>query len=378
MDTDAAVAAVGSTGRISVSRARTLAVTGYIALAVMSLTVWRVPPDLFVLTQWRYSYEVGFMRRGLPGTLLDAVADGSIPSINTAALVLFAATVLTASYLIAAVTVDADGVSPIRTVLAVALALSPAGFPFLAANFGRFDTPALLLMLLAVALLGRDTPWWRVVPAALLLGVSVAVHEAALATYVVWTVVWAWDRAGWPAAAACAAVPAGVTAALQAPNLTVGQFQWWLASRSDWPITGDLETTVPYQTTGEAVEFTYAWLSTSTGARWAVLSILAVLPVLALIAVAFRRSVRWADLKVTERAMYGASLAPLGLMVVGMDYGRWWSLSTILLVATTLVVLRRHVEAKTSAATSALAITCVAMTVMAGGTQHLAFVGGLL
>lgn len=229
--------------RPNASRSRLLMTTAYIATAILSLAAWHRPMDMFVASQWRYGYGVGLMRRGLWGSLLDVVGAGSATSVIVAATALFVGITMVGSWLLASVTVDHGRIDPTRVAVAMALALSPAGFPFLAANFGRFDTPALLLMLMAVAIVATGTSAIHVGAAAALLALGVLTHEAALLATAVWAAVWIGGRvasartryAGVWAGASCLALPVGVAVALQRPSMPVHAFEEWLAARTDWP-----------------------------------------------------------------------------------------------------------------------------------------------
>lgn len=356
-------------------------------MATLSLALWHRPMDMFVASQWRYGYGVGLIRRGLWGNVLDAIGAGSASSIVIASAALLVATILIGSWLLASVTVDNGRTDPTRVAVATALALSPAGFPFLAANFGRFDTPVLLLMLMALATVATGTSALHVGGAAALLGLGVLTHEAALLTAAPWAAVWIAGRvssartrsAGVVAGACCIAVPLVAGAALQRPSMPLHAFEEWLATRTDWPV-GGLEVVVPYQSVSGAIASARGFLLSSAGLRGLVLAVIAVLPLLAALVVSLRSAdVRWRDVSGNERLLFVASAAPLGLMGVGMDYGRWWTFSMILATMTTLHVLRER--GRTLALSRwllALTLASLLLTVLAGGTRQLAFLDGLL
>ncbi|MEN8162398.1 MAG: hypothetical protein ABFS41_20165, partial [Myxococcota bacterium] len=166
----------GSDGAPSRSRARIALLVGvlvFVGLKYLGTTsAWK-------LTHWLFSWELGFVKRGLVGTLLQLFHPGGV--VSSEAIVALSLVVV-AGFLVAlgALAAPLFAERERRRSLAIGLvALLAPGVGYLLSDLGRFDVLNLLLCvltLLAAQALGRF-------PYALLLGVSgvaLLIHEAAL------------------------------------------------------------------------------------------------------------------------------------------------------------------------------------------------------
>lgn len=334
-------------------RARLVAFGTYAGLGLVALALWLpTTPASGLATRWLLSWQDGFPRRALAGTVLRTLSPTvDVGLVHRAAVTVAVLLVLAAAWALARLSVDRPGgPAADRTLLALALLVSAVGWPAVAANLARLDQVLLLCALAAGGCVVRVGPV-RDGAAAGLLVVATLVHEAAVPMVAVWIGAWAAHRAvaqGWPVRRAVArglwvVAPAGVALvglSLLRPALDPAAALAALAADTDVDLHRRA-VEVQYWGLGDNL----AMMGRAWGRRagpFLAGSVAAVVPlVLACGALLRDRGVGWRDLQPTERVLVVASAAPLSLVLVAVDFGRWFAAATILLVVSTLVVLRR-------------------------------------
>lgn len=342
----------GGTTDVLVEHPRRLLVSSWLVLAVLCLATFAGPINTFVEAQWHYSYELGLIPRGLWGTVLDHLGTASLHSIHFASTLLYLATAAGLVAVLVACAADRHRVDPMRATLATTLLASAAGFPMLASQLARFDTPNLLLATIAVALVGRRPTALAAVTASLLLGTSVLSHEAAIVTTVPWTLAWIHGKvrrqAGRFAATVTSAASTSVVVAfflaLSPPDMPRAAFAAWLSARVGRQLTVlHFDVVVPYQTVSEGFDVASAHLATADGQAFLAIAVLQVFPLFATCALALKDGgIGVRHLATDERVLYLLAVLPIALSAVTLDFGRWWGMSGMLVTATTLHVLHQR------------------------------------
>lgn len=331
-------------------------------VGIAATIVWGRPPDPWIVTHLAITYEVGLVPRALWGTVLDAV--GLMPRAPAAAALAthglaVAAIAIGASALLAPTIRGAWGRPRRRTIIVSTVLLSPAGFPFLAAEIGRLDAVLVALTILAALVArrrGRHVP--HVVAA--IVAIAVLVHEAAVLVTA-------------PLAGACVAKRHGRSAGLvtfglgllplpalvlRPMPLSQPEFSAWLATRIDR--VDPFATLLPYQDLTSATGRAWRHLTAMTWQQWTRLAA-AALPAVAV-------SVRGLPRRPATTAMGGtlvaAALAPLLLSVVGTDLTRWAALATLGLAGVAAALTQPDDDASTMDV--ALCILALAATTTLG------------
>lgn len=321
-------------------------------MSMLSLATLTRPISDFITSQWHYSYELGFVRRGLWGSALDLVSDVSFTAVVTASTVLYLAATIMLIVALEQQVAEGRGIDPTRAVLATALLGSAAGFPFLVSHLGRFDTPTILLTVAAVLVVHRSSGAAGVLVSSLLLVGAVLGHEAALLTTVPWAAAWISTRAGQIrgrlagrlSAAAVLGLPILAFMALREPPMSRSSFATWLSTRVGRPLTDQhFDVVVPFQAPSEGFRAAVELLLTTQGRIFMAVAVLQVMPLLSGCVVALQDSgVRWRQLDRHEQTLYALALLPVGLCAVTLDFSRWWAFAGLLVVATTLHVLSKR------------------------------------
>ena len=158
--------------------------TGFAALFIWTLavTLWRTRrlPNDYAEAQWLLTWEFGFVKRGLPGTLL-AWSASLLSARVTPFLLASVATALFAAFcgakLFIAFRIGRRAAWSPGAVLTCLVFLSSPFFVMQMDVIGYFDGLILATGALSVALVARDRPW----SAAALQALALLVHEQSLA-----------------------------------------------------------------------------------------------------------------------------------------------------------------------------------------------------
>jgi hypothetical protein len=298
------------------------------------------------LTHWLFSYELGFVKRGLVGTLMQTFHTGGVVSGES---IVATALVIAGVFLVAlgALAYPLFGGPQRRRALAIGVvALLAPGVGFVLADLCRFDILNLTLCLLALVLasaLGRF-------PAVLFVGVSILVlliHEAALLLCLPMLFVARLelngrleallDRSRWPGLSLVVAPAALLFVALASigfsnralPELVAGlaaHADFTPSPRSAYVLLRPLQSNVA-QVLGTdgavsetGVSQTLALGSADVVSFWLILAIAALQLGFAYLAFAGAEPARR---RAVRLALSVCFLAPLPLMIVGVDWSRW-------------------------------------------------------
>lgn len=307
---------------------RVSAVFAVTVLAGVSASmVWGRAPDPWAVTHLGMTYDLGLIPRGLWGTVLDLV--GLMPGRPAAAaLVTFMLVVvmvgLGVSRLLSGVE-RSEGSSVSRRALVITcVLLSPAGFPFLAAEMGRLDAVVIALTVLAVLVAthrGRCVPF----AVAALVVTAIMVHEAAVLVTAPLAATVLTARHGRTAGAATLTLGVATAALLVLRPMPVPQpeFSTWLASRVD---RADVfATLVPYQGLGSATSRAWSHVMGLRWSDWAALGMAVLAPAL----IAARALLGRRPTTVPVGPLVAAAIAPLMLAALGTDLTRWTSMATL-------------------------------------------------
>jgi hypothetical protein len=274
--------------------------------------------DHWMLLQYLVDYgDVGFVRRGLVGTLLPGD-----PALGATALVLAAATL--PAVLVAAVMAPRLARLEDRT-LAFAFAVSPALFWQMGFDLGRFDALNMLVVLGIVL-----CPWrWALMAAPVML----LIHEAAAAIFLPVLFALHWQRFGLGAPMMVAGTAVlGVTAALiglsARPDAAMIAALYPTAMADPWVISSSIE---------DNLSLAWRHFAEERSARQFWMLGPPLLYVAALVFVGARMlqqaSGAWVVL--------AAALSPLLLPLVAVDYARWIALAGANVILVALLIGRQ-------------------------------------
>lgn len=299
------------------------------------------------LTHWLFSYELGFVKRGLVGTLLQAGLPGGVVTVEA---VVVASLVIVAVFVVAlcmlALPLFTEEARQRSALIALSALLAP-GIGYLLSDLGRFDVLNLALCLLAILAARRLGRF----PDALFLSVSVLlvlIHEAALVLAVPMLFV-AYlhgngrldalaDPRKWPALALRAAVPVLLCAALTVfgrSDLALPELLARLAAHADFTplprsayvLVRGLDSNVAQvlggQDAGEAAEVSLGKVEMIQ--FWMILGVAALQQVFAHLS--FQPLDRARRLPILA-ALHLCFAAPFLLLIVGVDWARWTALAS--------------------------------------------------
>lgn len=323
-------------------------VVGVVGSGLVLLILSDGPTD-YSIAQWYFAYEHGTFSRSLIGTIFQLLGGDPARHLTVVSIVIYSATA--AVLLLGAVRLAAGRCSIVLLVAGVTLFAHV--IPHLANQLGRLDGVVILLAAGAVAFLSGNRSS-RFVWAGLLLTIAVLVHEAAMLLVVVWVATYAADieERRHPAqnrirTAATLTVPAGVAAVASVlhmpsthPTVLAGEI-FPATFPSVW---ADFATRIHFAGLSDHVAHTVDVVGhPAVLAHFAVIAA-APLVIVAVAAIAALRlsSVGWAELAVTERALFVVSAAPLLLAPIAHDWHRWSMFSGLLLGGTAAVVLSRR------------------------------------
>jgi hypothetical protein len=297
------------------------------------------------LTHWLFSYELGFVKRGLVGTVLQAVSPGGVVTAESVVEISLAIAALFAFGLGALAFPLFAETGRQRSLLIALVALLAPGIGYVLADLGRFDILNLLLCLASI-LVARRTGRF---PFAMFLVVScvlVLIHEAALALAVPTLFVAYLHANGRLGALADPRQWAGLGVRL-APALLLGaalltfgrsdlalpELLARLVPHADFPpqprsayvLVRSLESNVLQVLGGQSASSEVPLGSVELVAFWMVLGV--ALPQQLLAHISFLPLDRERRLPVLI-ALHLCFAAPFVLMSVGVDWARWAALSS--------------------------------------------------
>ena len=341
------------------------------------------------LTHWLFSYELGFVKRGLVGTLLQAVLPGGVV---TAEAVVVVSLVTAAAFLIAlgalALPLFADEARWRSSLIALAALLAP-GVGYVVSDLGRFDVLNLTLCLLAILVARRLGRF----PAALFVAVAcltVLIHEAALVLAVPMLFVAYLHVNGrldalleprqWPALVLRASPPVALSAALilfGRSDLPLPELFARLVAHADFPpvaqsayvLVRSLDSNVSQvlggQAAGEAAEVSLG--SVELVPFWMVLGITALQQAFAHLAFRPLDPSRWRPMRT---ALQLCLAAPFVLMLVGVDWARWVALASAQCAVLMLLFARELPAASEAPISRRFAVLALAFLIVAAGSGY--------
>ena len=313
------------------------------------------PMTPYVAPQYWLSYADGFVRRGLPGAALRAVAGGDPPGYDLvkAAAVGLAAASLVAILVLALLLARRTSDPLAAAAVVIAMVASPLGVSHLARDVGRTDALGVVVLVSLVAL-----PWRRLPPAVLTAGValltSVAVaSEEFLVAFVLPPALLAVRsalagrrfRAAWTVAAVLPGLLLALLSAVTtAPPAALARASADARSAGvpvPVPLSGGPQDHDAVSRLGYGlVDNVAAYYAATTPLRLLVTAVVwasVYLLLLGLVWVLLGRPVR-------DRAFVlvaaGMALVALALSVIGIDYRRWWALAAVAALCLALQVGR--------------------------------------
>jgi hypothetical protein len=354
----------------------------FVALKYLgTITRWK-------LTHWLFSYELGFVKRGLVGTLLQA---GMPAGVVTVEAVVVVSLIIVAVFLFAlgalALPLFAEEGRQRSALVALAALLAP-GIGYLLSDLGRFDVLNLGLCLLAILVARRMGRF----PAALFLPVScllMLIHEAALVLSFP-TLLVAYlhangrldalvDPRRW-SALALRASPALLLCAgsilFGRSDLPLPDLLAQLAAHADFApipqsayvLVRGLDSNIAQvlgQGTGEAAEVSLGGVDMLQ--FWMVLAIAAFQQVFAHLA--FRPLDRSASRPMLT-ALHLCFAAPFLLMLVGVDWARWAALGSAQCAVLMLLFARQMPAASEAPVPRRLVALALAFVIVAAGSGY--------
>jgi hypothetical protein len=344
------------------------------------------------LTHWAFSYDLGFVKRALPGTLLQWVLPGGVVTREAVVAVsvgISGAFVLALAML--AFPLFADPMRRRSLLVAIAALLAP-GIGFLLADLGRFDILNLSLSLLAILLaerLGRF-PYPVFVAVAT---VQLLIHEAALVLAVpVLFVAYLRsngrlgaliDRAQWPelgVRVAPVVLLFGVLAVFARSDLTLPDLLARLASRTDFePVP---RSTLVLLRSLDSHLGQVAGLQGAPGAApgtkpvlgsgdllslWLILGVAVLQQVVA--HVSFRALDREGRLPVWV-ALHLSFAAPFVMLLVGVDWPRWVALASAQCAVLMLLFARDLLDAGERDEPRGFFVLVLVFVIVASGSSY--------
>ncbi len=296
------------------------AILAAILLALQGNLVFSTPLSDWKLAQFLVGYDdLGFVRRGLIATLYGFPNDTPV----TREVVLVAAWPTVALVFVLALAISR--LPDPR--LALGLLVSPALFQQMGYDLGRFDQINLLISLV-ILLSSRSM-------AVLFLPLTVLIHEASLLVHIPLVLAIHLQRHGLDRAIVlCFGLLALTTVAVfgfaARPELTVLQAQF--------PNATEPSLAVHFNTMSDNIAYVVAWVAKLMPVDYA--GFLAALCYLAALLTIY--------LRMGHPLIALAALTPLGLAFIGIDWGRWISLSATNLIIAILLGKKKDAQQKHS------------------------------
>jgi hypothetical protein len=341
------------------------------------------------LTHWLFSYEIGFVKRGLVGTLMQASSAGGVVSGEA---IVAAALAIAGLFLLAlgAFAYPLFAGRSQRGALAIGtVALLSPGVGFLLSDLGRFDILNLtlcLLVLSAASALGRFPAVWFVAVSF----VALLIHEAALLLCLPMLFVTflelngqleaLLDRSRWPRLALVAAPPLLLFVALASLGFSdrpLPELAASLAAHADFepsprsayvllrPLRSNvaqvLGTDGAVPETGAAQALALG--SADTVSFWLIVGVAALQLGFAHLAFAGCEPARR---RAVRLVLTGCFLAPLPLMIVGVDWSRWVAAGSVQ-CAVLMLLFARSLPAPPRAPTRNFVLATLLVVVLLAG-----------
>lgn len=291
----------------------------------------------FVLTQHQFDYELEFVKRGLVGEVLRQVgAPRTIVSISVFSWIVLAglAALLVCFDRRCAAPAAADGSISPRSIWLWAVFLSPATFLQAGGDLGRLD-PMLIGCEIGLLLQALGPGRWRLPAAAVLTAVGIATHELfllaqlplvlAVHAYLAWHQPERRRELGLRAATIATVALAG--AALIArwgkmDGLTANEYLAFLQQHRGLVNPSQEGVAVVYNSLRANIG--YAWQQLASKAPWGIpIAAAAMLAYLGCALAAVRRE------RTNALLLVVGAVAPLLLLLLAYDYGRWFAFSTV-------------------------------------------------
>jgi hypothetical protein len=359
-----------------------LVVLGFVVLKYLgTIANWK-------LTHWLFSYELGFVKRALVGSLLQAALPGGVVTVEA---------VVVASLVIAGLFVVAIGTLAFpllaengrrRSALVALVALLAPGVGYVLADLGRFDVLNLTLCLSSVLLALRLGSF----PYSLFLlssCVMLLIHEAALVLAVP-TLFAAWLHCNgrlaalcapgqWPGLALRLVPPVLLGAALLLfgrTDLALPELLARLQAHADFPpspqsayvLVRSIGSNVAQVLGGESVPGEVALGSVDLLSFWMVLGI--AVPQQLVAYLCFRPLDRAQRLPILT-ALQLCFAAPFVLLSMGVDWSRWVALSSAQCAVLMLLFARDLPESIESLVPRPFVASALAFVVLAAGSGYL-------
>jgi hypothetical protein len=302
------------------------------------------PMTPYVAPQYWLSYSDGFVRRGLPGAALRALAGGQPPGYDLVkgfALALTAAA-LGAVVVLALLLARQAGDRLAATAVVIAVVACPLGLSLFARDVGRTDALGVVVLVALVAV-----PWCRLPPGAVVAGVglltAVAVgSEEFLVAFVLPPALLTLRSAlpgrrfhtAWTAAAVLPAlVLATLSAVAPAPPAALARAQAEARAAGvpsavplvEGPQDHDAVSRLGYG----LVENIAAYYATTTPLRVLVTTVVWASVYLLVLGLVWRLLGRAVQDRAFLLLTTGMALVALALSVIGIDYRRWWALAAV-------------------------------------------------
>lgn len=321
------------------------------------------------------TYADGFVRRGLPGSVLAALL-GHPPDLFAAILTGFVILALGCASLVwlTRMVVRELATGPDRLVVGAIVVASPFTFSLAIQNRGRYDALVVAAVVAVTALCRTGTHRaLRVLAIAGIVTAAVATEEFALAFLAAPVLLGIARLGGSPVRrvgeAALAIVPGialAVASATMPPSvahLAAFARQATLAGLALDPAHEDSISSLG-QTWRDGLAFTATMSPVTIAVCAVVLGGTAVLAWWALCPVLGRADRRWAVASLVVNA-----LAALALSAVGPDYRRWWGLAFVAMVACLLIVARGAAAGSAARPRAAVGALAVAVLVVSAAVQ---------
>lgn len=347
-------------------------------------------------TEWVFSYETGFLRRGLAGEVLRRVLGEAPVPFDLVSAISLCVVILGALCLVALFAKSVPAARPGARAWLTGLILvsSPASVQMWSDNAGRLEQTGFVLTAMAMlALLQRTIPFaWKCGVAGAAIAVSALVHEATMLLFapslMAFALCDAWDGAGWPrrrvaAWAALVAMPAILVAGLlvargrqtaSAMDEHIRQVQ----ARAGFAVE---VRAVRHLSMTREQSLNEAFSTTAPPAKmpgWFVSSIILLLPTMLTGYTLWRgvyRSARGRDARVRCVLVLSSLLPIIALFFLGVDIGRWISWHAVMVLVTSLWFIARfqaHEAWETPVPFPALTISlAVAFNVVIGPIDHI-------
>jgi hypothetical protein len=333
-------------------------------------------PSDWKMTQWWFSYELGFVKRGLMGTLLKPLSAqlGHVLAVYLASAAILAGAIVAVVSAATAFTVRQRGRSASWLVSAAFITM-PGSIAALAYDVGRYDG------LLVVILIGSACAAWRIMErprlglaaalaAAQVLGVLI--HEIHL--FVAGPVILGVLLIRWHIGGAIARSVVITTLAMTVTATVIVGLYGRITAYDAPTLFGLAATELPFRPSelalfaltssfSENLAFAAGHWSSLVGAAALASTAIALIP-LAIILIVLLRPMGGLPRTIT----LGAALCPLALTVLGIDVGRWATFASLDAIIIVMVLMEADREAGRALRLSGRHTAALAFAVVLGAS----------